>query len=109
MRYALSPVRKTRGRPLAGGMHSWCPWRRLRCPGSRCVTTSWPGTAVGSASCPAATVTASFWSTPRADPDAASAVVRLSGEEADTLAELLGAPWVVDRIARLHDQVEGLI
>jgi len=36
-------------------------------------------------------------------------VVRLSGEEADTLAELLGAPWVVDRIARLHDQVEGLI
>ena len=45
----------------------------------------------------------------RADPDAASAVVRLSGEEADTLAELLGAPWVVDRIARLHDQVEGLI
>jgi len=45
----------------------------------------------------------------RADPDAASAVVRLSGDEADALAELLGAPRVVDRIARLHDHIEGLV
>lgn len=44
----------------------------------------------------------------REDPDACSAVVRLSDEEADALADLLGAPRVVDRIARLHDQVEGL-
>lgn len=43
------------------------------------------------------------------DPDAASCVVRLSGEEADALAELLGAPRVVDRVARLHDQIEGLV
>lgn len=45
----------------------------------------------------------------RHDPDAASCVVRLSGDEAEALAELLGAPRVVDRIARLHDQIEGLV
>lgn len=45
----------------------------------------------------------------RVDPDAAAAVVRLSADEADALADLLGASRVVDRIARLHDQIEGLV
>ena len=43
------------------------------------------------------------------DPDACSAVVHLSAEEASTLAELLGAPRVAERLARLREQVEGII
>jgi TrkA domain protein len=43
------------------------------------------------------------------DPDACSATVPLTSDEADTLAELLGAPLVVERLAALHEQVAGLI
>ena len=43
------------------------------------------------------------------DEDAASEVVRLTDAEADTLADLLGAARVVERISRLHEQVEGLV
>ncbi len=43
------------------------------------------------------------------DPDACQATVTLSGEEADALAELLGAPRIVARLAELHRQVEGLV
>jgi TrkA domain protein len=35
--------------------------------------------------------------------------VPLTDEESDALAELLGAPRIVERIARLHDQVTGLL
>lgn len=42
------------------------------------------------------------------DPDAARLSLRLSSEEAATLAELLGAPRVVERLARLREQVEGI-
>lgn len=45
----------------------------------------------------------------RSDPDATSAAVWLTGDEADALAELLGAPRVVDRVRRLHDHIEGLV
>lgn len=44
----------------------------------------------------------------RDDPDAARAVVHLVPEEAATLAELLGAPRVVERLARLREQVSGI-
>lgn len=43
------------------------------------------------------------------DADAASEVVRLTDPEADTLADLLGAARVVERIMRLGEQVEGLV
>jgi TrkA domain protein len=43
----------------------------------------------------------------RRDPDAAQEVVRLTSEESDTLAELLGNSRVVARLAQLQ-QVEGL-
>lgn len=42
------------------------------------------------------------------DPDASQAVVHLGPEEASVLAELLGAPRVTERLARLHEQVEGI-
>lgn len=42
------------------------------------------------------------------DPDASSEVVRLTPEEAATLAELLGAPRVIERLARLREQVKGI-
>jgi TrkA domain protein len=44
----------------------------------------------------------------RRDPDAAQEVVRLTSEESDTLAELLGSSRVVARLAQLQQQVEGL-
>jgi TrkA domain protein len=44
----------------------------------------------------------------RRDPDAAQEVVRLTAEESDTLAELLGGSRVVERLAQLQQQVEGL-
>ncbi|MEZ0165312.1 cation:proton antiporter regulatory subunit [Kineococcus sp. LSe6-4] len=42
------------------------------------------------------------------DPDACHAVVDLDGDEAEVLAELLGQPRVVERLARLREQIEGL-
>lgn len=42
------------------------------------------------------------------DPDACSAAIDLTAEEAEVLAELLGAPRVIERLARLREQVEGI-
>ncbi len=42
------------------------------------------------------------------DPDACRAVLHLGAEEASLLAELLGAPRVSERLARLREQVEGI-
>lgn len=44
----------------------------------------------------------------RQDPDACRAVLHLTSEEASALAELLGAPRVSERLARLREQVEGI-
>ncbi|MGN9841999.1 cation:proton antiporter regulatory subunit [Nonomuraea sp. H19] len=43
------------------------------------------------------------------DPDRACQTVKLNDEEADALAELLGAPRIVQRLNQLHQQVEGLV
>jgi TrkA domain protein len=45
----------------------------------------------------------------RDDPDSAAEAVVLSPEEANALAELLGAARIVERLAELHRQVEGLV
>lgn len=45
----------------------------------------------------------------REDPDSSREVLQLSDEEGDVLAELLGAPRIVERLADLHKEVEGLI
>ncbi|NJC69399.1 cation:proton antiporter regulatory subunit [Planosporangium thailandense] len=45
----------------------------------------------------------------RDDPDSASEAVALTAEEANGLAELLGAARIVERLAELHRQVEGLV
>ncbi|MEU0564445.1 cation:proton antiporter regulatory subunit [Nonomuraea sp. NPDC005983] len=45
----------------------------------------------------------------RNDPDRACETVKLNDEEADALAELLGAPRIVQRLNQLHQQVEGLV
>ncbi len=42
------------------------------------------------------------------DPDAAAATVELTAEEADAVAELLGAPRITERLSRLREQVSGL-
>lgn len=42
------------------------------------------------------------------DPDACHAVVDLDPDEAEVLAELLGQPRVIERLARLREQIEGL-
>jgi TrkA domain protein len=42
------------------------------------------------------------------DLDRCSESVPLTPEEADALAELLGAPRIVERLAALHEQVAGL-
>lgn len=42
------------------------------------------------------------------DPDSVYDSVELSEDEAQVMAELLGAPRIVERLARLRDQVEGL-
>ncbi|MCC9704067.1 cation:proton antiporter regulatory subunit [Streptomyces griseoincarnatus] len=42
------------------------------------------------------------------DPDEARAVLRLTGEEADTVAEILGAPRIAERFADLTREVPGL-
>ena len=44
----------------------------------------------------------------REDPDACQAVVHLKPDEAGALAELLGAPKIMERLARLREQVEGI-
>lgn len=42
------------------------------------------------------------------DPDLVTAEVELSPDESQVLAEFLGAPKVIERLARLREQVEGL-
>lgn len=42
------------------------------------------------------------------DPDSCAATVELTAEESEVLAELLGAPRITERFARLREQVEGL-
>lgn len=42
------------------------------------------------------------------DPDEARPVVRLNSEEADTVAEILGAPRIAERFADLTKEVPGL-
>jgi len=42
------------------------------------------------------------------DADACQAVITLSAQEGEVLAELLGAPRVVERLARLREQIEGI-
>ncbi|MCT9934271.1 cation:proton antiporter regulatory subunit [Planotetraspora sp. A-T 1434] len=43
------------------------------------------------------------------DPDRACETVKLNDVEADALAELLGAPRIVQRLNDLHREVEGLV
>jgi len=43
------------------------------------------------------------------DPDSSAASLVLTSDEADTLAELLGAPRIVQRLAKMHKELEGLI
>lgn len=43
-----------------------------------------------------------------ADPDQARSVFRLTGEEADAMAQILGAPRIVERFADLTKEVPGL-
>jgi TrkA domain protein len=45
----------------------------------------------------------------RDDPDACSETVPLTTEEADALAELLGASRVVERLATIREQAAGLV
>ena len=45
----------------------------------------------------------------KADPDASRPVVRLNSQEADTVAEILGAPRMAERFADLTKEVPGLI
>ncbi|CAL9280383.1 MULTISPECIES: cation:proton antiporter regulatory subunit [Streptomyces] len=45
---------------------------------------------------------------PRDDPDEAHPVLRLTGDEADALAEILGAPRIAERFADLTREVPGL-
>jgi TrkA domain protein len=42
------------------------------------------------------------------DEDACAATIELTAEESEVLAELLGAPRISERFARLREQVEGL-
>ena len=44
----------------------------------------------------------------RDDPDACQEVIRLTQEEADALADLLGAPRLTSHLAELQQQLEGL-
>lgn len=45
----------------------------------------------------------------RDDPDAAETLLTLTHEEADTLAEILGAPRIVERFADLTREIPGLV
>jgi TrkA domain protein len=42
------------------------------------------------------------------DPDTVKASIELTNDEAQVLAELLGAPRVIERLAKLREQVEGI-
>lgn len=42
------------------------------------------------------------------DPDAVKVSVDMDAEEASVLAELLGAPKVIERLSRLREQIDGL-
>src|SRR6266545_4929964 len=44
----------------------------------------------------------------RKDPDTCTEVIQLTEEEADTLAEILGAARIAGRLAELQQRVEGL-
>jgi TrkA domain protein len=44
----------------------------------------------------------------RDDPDTCQEVVQLNAEEADTLAEILGAARIAGRLAELRQRIEGL-
>ena len=44
----------------------------------------------------------------RKDPDTCQEVVQLSGEEAETLAEILGIARITGRLAELQQRIEGL-
>jgi TrkA domain protein len=44
----------------------------------------------------------------RDDPDEARSLLRLTGEEAETIAEILGAPRIAERFADLTKEVPGL-
>jgi TrkA domain protein len=44
----------------------------------------------------------------RADPDAAETLLTLTRDEADALAEILGAPRIVERFADLTKEIPGL-
>jgi TrkA domain protein len=44
-----------------------------------------------------------------ADPDSCREVVPLADDEADALAELLGAPRIVEKLAAIREQVAGLV
>lgn len=43
------------------------------------------------------------------DPDSCVVSVALTGDEGNVLAELLGTDRIVERLAELHEQVEGLV
>ncbi|HLG74711.1 MAG TPA: cation:proton antiporter regulatory subunit [Chloroflexota bacterium] len=43
------------------------------------------------------------------DPDRCCESVALTTEEGEVLAQLLGAPRIVERLARLHEQLAGLL
>ncbi|MFD0690022.1 cation:proton antiporter regulatory subunit [Actinomadura fibrosa] len=45
----------------------------------------------------------------REDPDSCAVTLPLTAEEANAIAELLGTGRVVERLAELHRQVEGLV
>ena len=45
----------------------------------------------------------------REDPDACTEVMSLTAEEADTVAELLGAPRIAERFADLTREIPGLV
>jgi TrkA domain protein len=43
------------------------------------------------------------------DPDASAVQIAMTADEAEALAEILGAPRIIERLAALHRQVEGLV
>jgi TrkA domain protein len=45
----------------------------------------------------------------RRDPDAAETLLTLTRDEADTMAEILGAPRIVERFADLTREIPGLV
>lgn len=45
----------------------------------------------------------------RHDPDAADTLLSLTREEADTVADILGAPRIVERLADLTREIPGLV